>query len=295
MIDDSIEYYVDKHGDKIKKIMSDKLDFSFRLIKKLEEEGNIYLNGKKVSSNKNTYIDDILRIEFSDEKNIYEENKMKLNILFENQDFLAVNKPPYMLVHPSKVERKDTLANGIVGYYKEKNIKRKIRFINRLDMNTSGVVLIAKNSYAQSRIMTQMNENKILKKYTALIKGPLEDSEGVIDKPIGLEKNENIKRSVIEKGKYSITRYKLIKNYENEITLIELMLETGRTHQIRVHMNYIGHPLIGDELYGEKSKLLERQALHCSEIGFKNIRNDEYINVKAPLPEDFLKVMEGIR
>src|SRR6056297_2300690 len=123
MIDDSIEYYVDKHGDKIKKIMSDKLDFSFRLIKKLEEEGNIYLNGKKVSSNKNTYIDDILRIEFSDEKNIYEENKMKLNILFENQDFLAVNKPPYMLVHPSKVERKDTLANGIVWYYKENNIK----------------------------------------------------------------------------------------------------------------------------------------------------------------------------
>ena len=293
MNDDEIVYYVDKHGDKIKKILLNEFNFSKRLIKKIEDEGNIFLNDKMVKSDKNTYEGDVLRIEFEDEENIYEEGCQDVEVLFENRDFLAVNKPPYMITHPSKFIRKDTLANGIVRYYKLKNIKRKIRFINRLDMNTSGVVLIAKNSYAHSRIMDQMNENKVAKKYIALVKGSLEKEEGTVDKSIGLEENEKIKRSINKKGKYAITNYKLVEKYKYNVSFVELELLTGRTHQIRVHMASIENPVLGDVLYGEKSEFIDRQALHCSEMTFKDIRNGNTISVKAQVPEDFLKIMDN--
>ncbi|MFW5799884.1 MAG: RluA family pseudouridine synthase, partial [Spirochaetota bacterium] len=202
MNNDSFELYVDKHGDKIKKVLKEKLNFSNRLIKKLEEAGNIYLNDRKAYLDKSTYIDDIIRIDFEDEENVYSANKMNLEILYEDEDILGLNKPPNMLVHPSKKDRNDTLANGLVWYFKSKNIRRKIRFINRLDMNTSGVVLTAKNPYGQSIFMKEMKKNKVIKKYFALVEGYPQNEEGIIDKPIGLREGENIKREIIESGDY---------------------------------------------------------------------------------------------
>jgi len=294
MNEDRIEIYIEKHGDKIRKVLVEKFDFSNRLMNKFEEEGNIYLNDKKASLDKNTYIDDVLRVDFSDEDNIYKENKMNLKILYEDEDILGINKPPFILVHPSKDDRIDTLANGIVWYFKDKVLKRKIRFINRLDMNTSGVVLIAKNSFGHSRLMKEMNNNIVVKKYLAFVEGTLNKKEDTIDLPIGLPEGENIKRAVIKSGDYSISKYRVVEEYNN-ITLVEIEIETGRTHQIRVHMAHIGHPVVGDELYGKKSKLINRQALHCSEMKFEGTRRKEIITVKAPIPEDFKKIMEESR
>ncbi|MDW7669129.1 MAG: RluA family pseudouridine synthase [Bacillota bacterium] len=295
MNNDSFEFYVDRHGDEIKKILKEKYNFSNRLMRKLEESGNIYLNGYNAKLDKNTYIDDVIKVEFEDEENIYSSTKMDLEILYEDEDILGLNKPPFILVHPSKEDRNDTLANGLVWLFENKNISRKIRFINRLDMNTSGVVLIAKNPYGQSILMKEMQKNKVVKKYLALVEGYPDKNEGTIDKPIGLPEGENIKRAVLDSGDYSITKYSVKEKLKNNISLIELKLETGRTHQIRVHMAHIGHPVLGDELYCSKSKLINRQALHCVEINFENTRNHDFTCVKAPLPNDFKKILEDNR
>ncbi len=295
MNNDSFEFYIDKHGDKIKKVLAEKLYFSNRLMRKLEDSGNIYLNDKKAKLDKNTYIDDILRVDFEDEENIYKGNNIDLDILYEDEDILALNKPAYILVHPSKEERKDTLANGVVTYFKSKDIKRKIRFVNRLDMNTSGVVLLAKNSYGQSRLMREMKKNKVTKKYLAIVEGYFEKEAGEISKSIGLASGENIKRNVMDSGDFCKTKYKVVEELKNNLSLVEVELETGRTHQIRVHMAYLNHPLLGDELYGETSKLIDRQALHCLEMIFESTRSKKIVSVKAPLPEDLEKILEGNR
>src|SRR6056297_362006 len=295
MNNDSFEFYIDKHGDKIKKVLSEKLYFSNRLMRKLEDSGNIYLNDKKAKLDKNTYIDDILRVDFEDEDNIYKGNNIDLDILYEDEDILALNKPAYILVHPSKEERKDTLANGVVTYFKSKDIKRKIRFVNRLDMNTSGVVLLAKNSYGQSRLMKEMKKNKVTKKYLAIVEGYFEKKAGEISKSIGLASGENIKRNVMDSGDFCKTKYKVVEELKNNLSLVEVELETGRTHQIRVHMAYLNHPVLGDELYGKKSKLVDRQALHCKEMTFQSTRNKGIVSVKASLPEDLEKILEGNR
>lgn len=295
MNNDSFEFYIDKHGDKIKKVLAEKLYFSNRLMRKLEDSGNIYLNDKKAKLDKNTYIDDILRVDFEDEENIYKGNNIDLDILYEDEDILALNKPAYILVHPSKEERKDTLANGVVTYFKSKDIKRKIRFVNRLDMNTSGVVLLAKNSYGQSRLMREMKKNKVTKKYLAIVEGYFEKEAGEISKSIGLASGENIKRNVMDSGDFCKTKYKVVEELKNNLSLVEVELETGRTHQIRVHMAYLNHPLLGDELYGETSKLIDRQALHCLEMIFESTRSKKIVSVKAPLPKDLEKILEGNR
>ena len=295
MNNDSFEFYIDKHGDKIKKVLSEKLYFSNRLMRKLEDSGNIYLNDKKAKLDKNTYIDDILRVDFEDEENIYKGNNIDLDILYEDEDILALNKPAYILVHPSKEERKDTLANGVVTYFKSKDIKRKIRFVNRLDMNTSGVVLLAKNSYGQSRLMREMKKNKVTKKYLAIVEGYFEKEAGEISKSIGLASGENIKRNVMDSGDFCKTKYKVVEELKNNLSLVEVELETGRTHQIRVHMAYLNHPVVGDELYGETSKLIDRQALHCLEMIFESTRSKKIVSVKAPLPKDLEKILERNR
>lgn len=295
MNNDSFEFYIDKHGDKIKKVLAEKLYFSNRLMRKLEDSGNIYLNDKKAKLDKNTYIDDILRVDFEDEENIYKGNNIDLDILYEDEDILALNKPAYILVHPSKEERKDTLANGVVTYFKSKDIKRKIRFVNRLDMNTSGVVLLAKNSYGQSRLMREMKKNKVTKKYLAIVEGYFEKEAGEISKSIGLASGENIKRNVMDSGDFCKTKYKVVEELKNNLSLVEVELETGRTHQIRVHMAYLNHPVVGDELYGETSKLIDRQALHCLEMIFESTRSKKIVSVKAPLPKDLEKILEGNR
>jgi 23S rRNA pseudouridine1911/1915/1917 synthase len=172
----------------------------------------------------------------------------------------------------------------------------KIRFVNRLDMDTSGLLAIAKNSHCQDDMSRQMSENGVTKKYVAVVKGVIAEEEGTIDLPIDREHEDHVKRAVLKDGYPSVTHYKVLERFEKGYTLVELVLETGRTHQIRVHMSHIGHPIVGDVLYGVASVwLIERQALHARYLSFRHPLNGSLMELEAPLPDDMLTLLEKIR
>lgn len=214
----------------------------------------------------------------------------KLDIIYEDEDFLAVNKPPYLPVHPSKGHPYDSLANIVVYYYKQKNENFTFRCVNRLDKDTSGVTLIAKNAYAHE-LMRRLNvENKTDKTYFAIVHGKPEKENGIIDLPIYRPEEATIKRIVDERGKPAKTLYETIKT-NNKLSLIKIKLLTGRTHQIRVHFSHIGHPLAGDFLYGDENDgVIARQALHCGELSFIHPINEKQLILTAELPEDMKNI-----
>ena len=285
MFNDFFNYTIQENDKTVKSILTEKLKFSGRLSKKLERNGKILLNGKAVKLNKSIFAGDELSIEFDEEEDQYTAVDIPIDIIYEDSDLLVVNKQPYIVVHPTRSHQDDTLANGVAYYYKKNNINRKVRFVNRLDMNTSGIVIIAKNPYAHNQLGLQMKSNSVEKFYYAIVEGLLKEDEGRIDAPIARLNPEDIIRTVHPSGKECITEFKAEKKYNN-MTLVKLKLITGRTHQIRVHLKHIGHPVVGDTLYGNKSLLIDRQALHCYEMKFKHpITNNELI-ITCPIPED---------
>ncbi|MDU6783543.1 RluA family pseudouridine synthase [uncultured Peptoniphilus sp.] len=258
---------------------------SSRLIRKSVKSENIYLNGKLIKKNKKLKLNDIISLKFQDEDpNGKIENK-NLDILYEDDDLIIINKEPFMVTHTAKDDSEGTLLNYLLGYFHDNNIKRKVRFINRLDRDTSGIVVASKNSFAQDKISAEFRD-VVEKKYLAICQGIFDEKEGTIDAPIATSE-DNIRREVnYVIGKKSITSYKVIEEYEN-MSLVLLSLHTGRTHQIRVHLSHLGHPIIGDSLYGEKSDLINRQALHSYSIKLKLPRNNKEIEIFAKLPKDF--------
>lgn len=293
MTNENILNYTIQENDKtVKSILRENLKFSKRLSKSLELSNNIYLNGNTTKLNKSVFRGDTLSIKFEEEEESFEAVNMQINILYEDTDLLIVNKPPYMVVHPTKSHQNDTIANGVAYYFKQKGIHRKVRLVNRLDMNTSGIVIIAKNPYAHNELANQMKSNVVDKYYYAIVEGAVEKDEDIINEPIARLKPDDIIRVVNPSGKECITHYQV----ENRLidgtnTLVKLKLETGRTHQIRVHMKYIGHPILGDTLYGQESPLIERQALHCYEMKFQQPITKEFINIRCPLPDDMAKLL----
>lgn len=285
MFNNTFNYRIQENDKTVKDILTEKLKFSGRLSRKLERTGKILLNGKAVKLNKSIFAGDELSIEFDEEEDRYAAVDIPINIIYEDDDLLVVDKPPHIVVHPTKSHQDNTIANGIAYYYKKNDIKRKVRFVNRLDMDTSGIVIIAKNPYAHNQLAAQMKSNKVEKYYYAVVEGLLKEDEGVIDAPIARLNPEDIIRVVHPSGKECVTEFKKEETFKN-MTLLRLKLVTGRTHQIRVHLKYIGHPLIGDSLYGEKSLLIDRQALHCYEMRFKHPLTNEDMIITCPLPED---------
>jgi 23S rRNA pseudouridine1911/1915/1917 synthase len=188
------------------------------------------------------------------------------------------------------------MANGIMKYMLDNHKHFKIRFINRLDMDTSGLLAIAKNSHCQDDLSKQMSENGVMKKYVAVVKGLITEEEGTVDLPIDREHVDHVKRAVIDDGYPSVTHYRVLERFQKGYTLVELVLETGRTHQIRVHMSHIGHPIVGDVLYGEASVwLIERQALHAKYLSFRHPVTGQQLELEAPLPDDMQRLLDKIR
>ncbi|MNI48051.1 Ribosomal large subunit pseudouridine synthase D [compost metagenome] len=214
-------------------------------------------------------------------------------IIYEDDALLIVNKAPGIIVHPTHGHYTDTLANGVVHYWKEKGEAYRFRPIHRLDQETSGVIAIAKNAYIHQHVSEQLIAGQVSKKYVAIVHGCPTTEEGTIDGPIDRDPNEPHRRIVTEEGYPALTFYQVIRSTE-QASLIELRLGTGRTHQIRVHMTSIGHPLIGDKMYqvvsitnhSEINGWIERQALHAVELGFKHPLTGEKMIFKAPLPDD---------
>lgn len=268
---------------------------STAMVTRLKKKDNgIMLNGKRVFVTEKLKFTDRLELlteSGEDRSEFIFPTEGKLDIIFEDEDFLAVNKPPFLPVHPSKGHPYDSLANIVVYYYSQKNENFTFRCVNRLDKDTSGVTLIAKNAYAHELMRRLSINDEISKTYYAVVHGTPEPSYGTIDLPIYRPEEATIKRIVDSRGKSAITVYETEKT-NGSLSLMKIKLLTGRTHQIRVHFSHIGHPLAGDFLYGDENDgVISRQALHCGELSFIHPVTKQSLSLKADIPDDMKHII----
>lgn len=279
---------------KIKDLLIDDLNFSVRSISKMKRANNIYINGRPAKPTSMVKQDDIIEIQINEEKAGFIGQDLGVAIVYEDQDLIVADKPPYMVVHPTKSHFDGTLANAISYHIDRRGEGPRIRFVNRLDMNTSGLVVVAKNLYAHHKLSLDMGQDNVYKEYLAIVEGIISEDSGVLDFPIYRETEDSISRVVDPRGQRSITHFRTLQRLDGA-SLLSLRLETGRTHQIRVHLSHIGHPIIGDDLYGKPdSPLIRRQALHAYRIGFDQPRLGDRIELTADLPQDMVELLEKL-
>jgi 23S rRNA pseudouridine1911/1915/1917 synthase len=299
------EYVVtdEYEGYRVDKLISELIDsLSRSYIKKLIDDGKVFCNDKPVKASLNVKENDKILMEIPPlQVPSIEPQDIPLDILYEDDDVVIVNKPKNMVVHPAAGHYRDTLVNAIMFHCKDNlsgiNGVMRPGIVHRIDKDTTGSVIICKNDNAHRIIAEQLKEHSINRVYHAICYGVLKDDEGDIETLIGRSKNDRKKMAVVsEGGKEAFTHYKVLKRFpEDGFTYIECRLKTGRTHQIRVHMAHLGHPLLGDEVYapGRKSKFkTEGQCLHAKTLGFKHPVSGEYIEVDAPLPEYFSHLIQ---
>lgn len=284
---------IKNNNSSINQILKNDLKISSRLLYKLIKNKRIHINGIPCDTRNFPKIGDIIEINFDYKEDVSNitPTKMNLDIIFEDEWFLIVNKPAGIAIHPSILHYSDSLCNGIRFYFDSIGLKKKIRPVNRLDLNTSGLVIFAKCEYIQECLIAQMKDNVFKKEYLCFCEGIFEEKSGTINLPIARKEHSIIERCISEKGQSSITHYEVLKEYNN-YSFVKCLLETGRTHQIRVHMSAIGHPLIGDNLYGSISDLINRQALHCYKLQFVHPITNKYKSFCSELPLDFKKLKE---
>lgn len=260
--------------------------FSRKIISSMKFDGRILVNGTAQRTSYLLHEKDVVRVCFPEtaSENLLPQ-PISLNILYQDQDILAVDKPAGMAIHPSPGHGAGTLANAVAGYYKAQGLKTAVRILGRLDKDTSGVVLLSKHPLAHKILF----ETPLEKYYTAIVPGRLSPDSGEIDAPI-LETEKGLRRFVSPEGKHAVTRYRTVE-VKKRYSLLELQLITGRTHQIRIHMAYLGHPLAGDLTYGGAPDL-PRQALHAARLGFPHPLTGEKLCIAAPLPKDIKQFWE---
>ena len=277
--------------------LKNKLNISERLLRKLKLNKRILRNGKVCRADELLDLGDKIQVNVSFEEvndDILAEEQ-PLDILYEDSCLLILNKPGNIVVHPTCLHLNGTLANGIKWYLEEKNEKILTRFVNRLDRETSGVIVIAKNEYTQDILTKQMQRKVFEKEYIAVVNGVIKEDFGKIDLPIKRAPDSIMLRMTAEDGEKAITHFKVIQRF-SEHTFIRLRLETGRTHQIRVHCKAIGHPIVGDGLYCEiKTDLIGRQALHAEKIRFIHPVTNEKIEIEAELPQDIRNLISKLK
>lgn len=280
-------------GILLREYVLNELNVSNRLLKRLKIGGKLLINGDKQTVRYVLKTDDVLKIVFPpEEKSSVFPEKMGLEIVYEDEDLLVINKEAGIPTIPSKLHPTGTLANGIAYYYKEKNIPYTIHIVTRLDKDTSGLVLVAKHQYSHSLLSDLQRENKIKRMYRAIIHGSLDKKKGTIDAPIGRNPDSIIERMVRDDGKRAVTHFEVIQQ-TGAYSEVKIDLETGRTHQIRIHFSYLSHPLVGDDLYGGKTEKINRQALHCAEITFIHPLSKEKIQIVSNLPADMQIIIPG--
>lgn len=278
----------------LRDILSKKLLLSHSLLVKLKQQHKIKVNGQWARTNYLLQAGDVISIDldFSEENSIIPE-PLPLDIVYEDEDFLVVNKPAGMSTHPSRQGGTGTLANAVTYYWQRMGCRCLFRPINRLDMDTSGLVLIGKSQFAHQGLFNQPKCRLIEKRYIALVDGLISKEQGRIDQPIARLDQNKRRRTIHPDGLPAVTDYEVIAKYP-EHTLLSLTLETGRTHQIRVHLSFIGHPVCGDFLYGCKSPLIQRHALHAGQLSFIHPRNGQEINIQVPLAADMQTVIDHL-
>ncbi|NDI35811.1 RluA family pseudouridine synthase [Chengkuizengella sediminis] len=295
-----ISYIVqpEENGWILKSVLREKLNISRRLLSniKLTEKG-VMVNGKREFINIKVFSGDLIEIHMEQETSQYiEPQDIPLNILYEDEFLLIVNKQAGIVVHPTRGHYANTLANGVVYHWIQKGENYRFRPIHRLDEETSGVLAIAKNPYVHQQISEQMINNQVKKEYTAIVSGHLPDLEGTVNAPIDRDPEQQHLRIVTDEGYSAITHYKVEEEYQSA-SLVRLWLETGRTHQIRVHMKHLGCPLVGDKMYGEENNgpKMDRQALHAAKLAFYHPNTRKYVEFTASLPEDMKSVIRHLK
>lgn len=297
---ESFEVQFEQEGERLDKFLSTIYpDFSRAFFQKLIKNQKVWVNDQNQKASFPVHTDDLVKIEIPDavETTIVPED-IPLDILYEDQDLLIVNKPKGMVVHPSAGHYTGTLVNAIMYHCKDSlsGINGEIRpgIVHRIDMDTTGSLIVCKNDEAHVDIAQQIKEHSVNRIYVGIVCGNVKEDEGTIEGPIGRHPVERKKMAINEKnGKPAVTHYKVLERFVN-YTYMQFKLETGRTHQIRVHMASIGHPLLGDTLYSSNRsafKNLQGQTLHAQTIGFIHPRTGEYMQFSAPLPEYFKKLL----
>ena len=289
---------VDDDNIRIDKYLIDKLSMSRSKLQKMINNGNVLVNGNPVKNSYIVKVDDEICIDenYDDEIKIVPEN-ISLDIIYEDEYLLVVNKPSGMVVHPAPGNYSGTLVNALMYHCNNlSKVNSEIRpgIVHRIDADTSGLLVIAKNDDVHNKLAEQIKNHTVVRKYIALVWGVINEDSATIDAPIGRDKNNRKKMCVTaDNSKEPITHIKVLKRYNNA-TLIECKLETGRTHQIRVHMEYINHPVVNDPVYGNK-KLLDHdfgQMLHAKTLGFIHPITNEYLEFNSNVPEEFTKLEE---
>ncbi|MES9684075.1 RNA pseudouridine synthase [Bacillus sp. AFS001701] len=218
--------------------------------------------------------------------------EQSIEVCYEDEHLLIVNKPFGVDTHPNEKGQLNTLANGVAFHFQENGLKTKVRHIHRLDKDTTGGVVFAKHALSSSILDSMLSQRKIKRTYTAIVEGNVKSPKGTINEAIGRDRHHPTRRRVSPKGDKAITHYKKIRHISKlNITILDCQLDTGRTHQIRVHLSFLGHPLIGDLLYGGKQKLLNRQGLHASNVQFTNPFTKENLSIDIPYPSDIKQIL----
>ena len=289
----------DLENERLDKYLTTKTDLSRTRIQELIESKNITVNENPTKANYKVKLNDLIIILVpEDEAYDIEPVNMNLDIVYEDSDVLVVNKPQGLIVHPTLSTKEKTLVNGLMYQVKDLsgiNGVNRPGIVHRIDKDTSGLLMVAKNDYSHNSLVEQLKNKTTKRLYIALVYGVINENKGRINAPIGRDKTDRKKMAVVEDGKEAVTNFTVLERFDG-YTLIECKLETGRTHQIRVHMKYIGHPLVGDPLYGPKKVIGNTgQFLHAKLIGFNHPRTNEYLEFTTDIPDNFKEILEKLR
>ncbi|WP_270529776.1 RluA family pseudouridine synthase [Limosilactobacillus vaginalis] len=272
-------------------------DISRSQLQKWIEDGNVTVNGEKVKPKYKLAVGDRVVVQPEKPQKIdLEPENIPLDIVYEDDDVIVVNKPQGMVVHPAPGHPNHTLVNALLYHSPLSTINGEFRpgIVHRIDKDTSGLLMIAKNDLAHRSLAAQLKAKTNEREYVALVHGVIKEARGTIDAPLGRSKKDRKKQAVVEDGRHAVTHFKVLERFQH-YTLVSCRLETGRTHQIRVHMKYIGHPLAGDPLYGPRKTLPGNgQYLHARLLGFKHPRTGKQMTFTSPLPEYFQKMIDHL-
>ncbi|WP_094751163.1 RluA family pseudouridine synthase [Apilactobacillus kunkeei] len=297
---DTVTYTVTKGNVRLDKSLTDNVeDLSRSRAKSLIEDGLVLVDGQKKKAKYDVKDGEVIQVTIPEPEtmNVEPEN-IDIDIVYEDDDVIVVNKPQGMVVHPSPGHPDHTLVNALLYHSPLSTINGTYRpgIVHRIDKDTSGLLMVAKNNYAHESLSKQLKDKSNIREYIALVHGNIKENSGVINAPIGRSKKDRKKQAIVDDGKNAVTHFKVLERFGGEYTLVSCILETGRTHQIRVHMKYIGHPLAGDPLYGPKNTLKGNgQFLHAKKLGFVHPKTNEQMIFEAPLPEIFEQTITKLR